>query len=362
MKHFILISQCLALLLVGTALLQFTASCEEINTIISPTTHANTRNTEGDIIALHDGRIFMAYSRFGAEPNDNGGASIYGMYSDDFGRTWGNPECVFSNDAGMNLMSVSLVRLDWNEVMIGYLRKNAENDCRYVVRISADETRSWGPEIQVMQDKNYYVVNNDRIVRLASGRLLVPAANHGDYREGKPSTGEIFYSDDDGASWNRAPEHVELPGIGVQEPGVVELEDGSVYMILRNSLGTVYAVKSSTGGATWGEPFSTGLTSPVAPASIARIPQTGHLLMIYNNNPNRRVPLTTAISRDEGKSWQVMRNLESEGLNFAYTSVTPVKEELFLTYWTLIRERDWPRGKMELALKLRILPISWFYE
>ena len=350
------------LVIAGILFIFSRGKAEEINTIICPTSYNNARNTEGDLISLHDGRIFLAYSRFGGEPDDNGGASIYGMYSEDFGRTWSEPECIFKNDAGMNLMSVSLVRLAWNKLMIGYLRKNAENDCRYFVRISGDETRSWEPEISVMKEKNYYVVNNDRILRLSSGRILVPASNHGDYREGKPSTGEIFYSDDDGATWAESPEHVELPGIGIQEPGVVELADGSIFMILRNSLGTIYAVTSATGGATWGEPFSTGLVSPVAPASVARIPSTGDLLMIFNNDAKRRVPLTAAVSRDEGKSWQVMRDLETNGLNFAYTSITFVKNEVFLTYWTMLREESWQRGKFEIALKLRILPVSWFYE
>jgi hypothetical protein len=264
----------------------------------------------------------------------------------------------------MNLMSVSFLRMSDGRIMIGYLRKNAQDDCRYGVRISGDEAVSWGPEILVTKPKAYYVVNNDRIVQLSSGRIVVPASDHGDYREGKPGSGRLFYSDDMGGTWQRAPGAVRLPGIGVQEPGVVELEDGSLFMIVRNSLGTIHAARSRTGGLIWGEPFSTGLVSPVAPASIKRIPCTGDLLMIFNNHRRNRVPLTAALSRNGGKTWRVVRDLETRGRSFAYTSITFVRDEIVLTYWTLLerkKETDVPI-KYTLNLKLRIFPFSWLYD
>ena len=57
---------------------------------------------------------------------------------------------------------------------------------------------------------------------------------------------------------------------------MVELKDGRVYMIIRNSLGSIYRAISNDGGLTWGEPASTGLTSPVAPGPMARraLPRT----------------------------------------------------------------------------------------
>lgn len=339
--------------------LQTASIAEEVNMVVCSTSVENPRNTEADLIALKDGRLFLAYSRFRGSTDDNASADIYGIYSSDRGKSWSKPQCIFPNTAVMNLMSVSLLRLRNGKIMIGYLRKNAEYDCRMVVRISEDETKTWGPEIPVTKPQIYYVVNNNRIIQLSSGRLLIPASNHGDYREGKASFAEIYYSDDDGKTWVLAPGKVNLPGIGVQEPGVVELMNRSVYMILRNSLGSIHAAISQDGGLTWGEPFSTGLVSPVAPASINRIPQTGDLLMIYNNNPKQRLPLTAALSNDEGKTWRVARDLEDKGSHYAYTSITFIENEAFLTYYSVEKEKQ--TGIDTCVLKLRILPSTWFY-
>ena len=100
------------------------------------------------------------------------------------------------------------------------------------------------------------------------------------------------------------------------------------------------------------------LTTPIAPMSIKRIPQTGDLLMIFNNNPKIRVPLTAAVSRDEGKTWKIAGDLETEGIQFAYDSITFIGDKVFMTYWTQLE-----KGKnVSFALKLRVLPYVWFYE
>jgi sialidase-1 len=275
------------------------------------------------------------------------------MHSDDGGRSWGNPFLVKENDAQQNVMSVSLLRLKSGDLMLGYLRKNSDRDCRFVVRRSSDEGKTWGPEVMVTEPVSYYVVNNDRIVQLSSGRLLVPAADHGDISKRPNSPAVCYCSDDEGKTWRRGPGDVRLGGIGCQEPGLVELKDARVYMIIRNSLGTIYRAISEDGGLTWGEPASTGLVSPVAPSSISRVPSTGNLVMIWNNSPNRRVPLTAAISSDDGQTWKNVRDLETQGQSFAYTSITWVRETAVLSHWTQM-----PGG---YGLKVKVVPVKWFY-
>ena len=205
----------------------------------------------------------------------------------------------------------------------------------------------------VTEPVSYYVVNNDRLVQLSTGRLLVPAADHGDIGKRPNSPAVCYLSDDEGKTWRRGPGEVRLGGIGCQEPGVVELKDGRVYMIIRNSLGSIYRAISQDGGLTWGEAISTGLTSPVAPATVTRIPTTGDLLMIWNNSPKRRVPLTAAVSSDEGQTWQHVRNLEEEGQSFAYTSVTWVGQTAVLSHWTQMQGG--------YGLKVKVVPVPWFY-
>jgi Neuraminidase (sialidase) len=313
----------------------------------------NSRNTEGDIVELKDGTLLLVYTRFRGGTSDAATADLSGMHSKDGGRTWGKPFLVQENDAKQNVMSVSLLRLKSGDLMLGYLRKNSDRDCRYVVRRSSDEGTSWGRETMVTEPVAYYVVNNDRLVQLSGGRLLVPAADHGDISKRPNSPAVCYCSDDEGKTWRRGPGEVRLRGIGCQEPGVVELKDGRVYMILRNSLGSIYRAISADGGLTWGEPASTGLTSPVAPASISRIPSRGELLMIWNNSPKTRVPLTAAISTDEGQTWKHIRDLEVKGKSFAYTSITWVRDTAVLSHWTQLLDG--------YGLKVKVVPVPWFY-
>ena len=59
------------------------------------------------------------------------------------------------------------------------------------------------------------------------------------------------------------------------------------------------------------------ITSPLSPASIERLPGRGDLLMTWNNNykaardGGKRTPFNVAISRDEGKTWEKIKSVES---------------------------------------------------
>ncbi len=325
--------------------------------LVCPPTPGNVRNTEASVVELKDGRLLLAYTRFRGGGGDNDSANVAGKTSSDGGRTWSDAFVLQKNDGRMNVMSASLLRLSTGEIMLGYLRKNSQADCSFWVRKSKDEGKTWSEEILVTKDTAYHVVNNDRIVELKSGRLLVPAADHGDYRDRKPAVGVCYISDDRGETWRRGKGVVRLGGVGCQEPGVVELKDGRVYMIIRTSLGCIHCSLSSDGGETWTEPQPTKLRSPTAPASIRRIPKTGELLIIWNNSPTRRrVPLTSAISRDEGKTWTNFRDIEPDNAankngSFAYTSILFVGNTCYLTYWTAL-----PSG---YGLTFRAVPASW---
>jgi hypothetical protein len=154
----------------------------------------------------------------------------------------------------------------------------------------------------------------------------------------------------------------------MQEPGVIELRDGSLIMIMRCDLGFIYQSRSCDEGLSWSHPEATSLVAPVSPSTIKRIPKTGDLLVIWNNRAghpdsepfSRRTPLTCAISRDEGETWTNIRNIEEDrSKTYCYTSVTFVGKNALLTYYI---SEETPDGERVLAnLKLKILDQGWFY-
>ncbi len=199
----------------------------------------NPRNSEGDFVQLKDGRLLFVYTKFTGGGGDHSKAHLAGRFSSDGGRTWTSEDVVIlPNEGTMNIMSVSLLRLQSGEIALFYLRKNSLEDCRAMMRISTDEAQTWSEATLCIPPGGYYVVNNDRVIQLASGRLVVPAARHN--VPGGKWTGRgvamCFLSDDKGVTWRQSDSEIEAPskgGAGLQEPGVIELKDGRLMMLSR---------------------------------------------------------------------------------------------------------------------------------
>ena len=191
----------------------------------------NPRNSEGDFIQLQDGRILFVYTHFTGGTGDHANAYLAGRYSSDKGKTWTKENVtILSNEGGMNIMSVSLLRLVSGEIALFYLRKNSETDCIPYLRISTDEAMTWSEPIRCIDTIGYHVVNNDRLVQLQNGRIIIPTALHEETGSGMNPKGLImcYYSDDLGKSWSKSLQVANPENTVLQEPGIIELEDGKL--------------------------------------------------------------------------------------------------------------------------------------
>ena len=338
----------LTLRLVTLLLLFSAAAWAELGTItldLSPGP-ANPRNSEGAFIALRDGRLLLVYTHFTGSASDEGAAHLAGRYSNDGGQTWDAEDTlILANEGGQNTMSVSLLRLHDGRIALFYLRKNSDADCRLYLRYSSDEARTWSEPILCMAELGYFVVNNDRVIQLASGRLVAPAARHSlpgeDFRRWAEAL--CYLSDDHGATWRPSSTVLEAPlesTSGLQEPGVVELANARLMMLCRTDQGCQMRSWSNDGGNTWSSPELTEIRSPVSPASFKRIPGGDQLLMVWNdhqhlgNRPSsKRTPLTIALSRDGGLTWPNPKNLETDPDGwYCYTAIDFIDAHLLLAY------------------------------
>lgn len=322
---------------------------------VATATEQNPRNSESDIIELRDGRLLLGWTEFYAGKSaDDGAARIVARISTDGGRTWGDRYVLVENDGECNVMEVNFLRLKSGGIALFHLKKNVEvgdqgtPDCRVVLRASTDEGLSFGPARELTSEKRYIETASGRALRLRSGRILVECDDM--------ESAFCLISDDDGVTW-REGTHVKPDGAGCWEPAAIELNDGRVLMFLRTELGGQYQTISDDGGKTWSQATRTALRGTAAPISIERIPTTGHLLAIWNNDvgsSRARTPLTAAISDDEGQTWAHVRNVEEQdGDAFAYPSVTFVGNQAFLTYF------NYQGGH---SLFLQGIPVTWFYD
>ncbi len=306
------------------------------------------RHSEGDIIKLKDGRLMLMWSRMMGSNSDDAKSHICRRYSSDDGKTWTDDEEVFPTpDGAKNVMCVSLLRLRNGKILLAFLVKTSDKDCRPVCYHSLDEGRTWRKLGFVVSDAYcaYYVFNNARVVQLRSGRLLYAGSSHGG-RFGPCITN--WLSDDEGVSWRPARNHITAKkpngsSLRMEEPGSVQLSDGRVMTYFRTDADWQYAAYSSDDGETWGPAAPTSLRSPRSPATLERLGD-GRIAAVWNDHESypqyrfgypyhngQRAPMTLGFSSDDGRTWTDRVDLETEGWN-CYPFLREYDGKLFIGY------------------------------
>lgn len=339
-----------------------------------PPRPGNPRNSEGDFIELKDGRILFIFTKFSGK-GDHGEGHLSSRSSSDDGSTWSDRDVdLFRRGGEMNDMSVSLLRLQSGEIALFYLQKNSLLDCRPFMRISNDEAKTWSDPTPCITDEiGYYVLNNDRVVQLSDGRLIMAVALHNTAEYEEPNwKGQImtYFSDDKGTTWTRsetvlAPENEKGERYTAQEPGLVELKDGSLLMFIRSDAGSQLFSESTDRGDTWSEAKTSKLASPLSPATLERIPSTGDLVAVWNDHSEiapelkgKRTPFAITISKDDGETWEPSRLLEDDPNGwYCYTAISFVDDHILLGHCA----QDRRKGGLNLTQITR-LPISWLYD
>lgn len=353
---------CLILFLTRAA----TALDKPFEFLIAPATDSNMRNSEADMLALRDGRLLLAWTEFHtSNGSDWGSARLSAVFSKDGGRTWGGKTVLQPNIGTMNVMEPDLLELQSGKIAFVFCRKNSEADAQPMFRISNDGGRTFSAPkpIPLEIQPSYTGMNNDRLIQLKSGRLVLPLWFTTDYRVDPHIRTRVYYSDDEGTTWQRSETLVDLPDSkrGAQEPGVVELKDGRLLLWLRTDKGHPYACYSSDRGRTWSKPEPVPVDSPLSPQSIKRHPKTGDLVMVWNNSPDKRFPLAAAVSKDEGRTWTHIRNLDEDAAHtYSYVSILFWKDRAFFTYYA--GPPAGVRSEPRWSLKLKAVPLAWFYE
>jgi sialidase-1 len=345
------------------------AQDNELTLRIEPESN-NPRNSEGDFVTLKDGSILFVYSHFtGTSGGDFGAAFLSGRYSKDNGKTWTSEDVsIIKQEGKMNVMSVSLLRLKNGEIALSYVIKNSAHDCIPYMRTSADEAKTWSGPVRCITDKTgYFVLNNSRVIQLKNGRLIMPVAQHKITDEDLSKSDDwqngfiyCYYSDDNGLTWNCSEEVKKPEKVITQEPGVVELKNGDVMMYIRTYSGIQYVSYSKDKGKTWSVSIPSDIKSPCSPASIKRIPSTGDLLLVWNNNGEnqKRTPYNIAVSQDEGKTWKYIKTLENDSDGwYCYSAIHFTKKFVLLSYCAGSQSK-----KTHLSVtNIRKVSLDWIY-
>ena len=266
-----------------------------------PPSYNNPRNSEGSFIRAKNGNILFAYSRYtGTSNHDHATCDVAMIRSSDEGESWSDLEIIATAAffGTKNIMSVSAVEQLNGDVAFYFLIK--ENDFTTTIgrAVSSDGESFKCERCTANFSPNYYVINNDRFVRLKSGRLIAPASfitaeeniRNTEQHEHFPFRTTLLYSDDDGASFNAVEwnytinnKNSNTVARGLQEPGIIEREDGTLYLWARTGVGCQFESESDGSVECFSEPTWSAFTAPDSPMQIKKY--DGAYYAVYNPIP-----------------------------------------------------------------------------
>jgi len=274
---------------------------------------------------------------------------------------------VFPNDAKMHIGSAGWLQLHSGRMGTVVFRMNDYDDLEGYLHISDDEGRTFGDGLRITPRSGYNCPCNGRLLQLDDGRLIYPIH----YTERSRAKDEnyrvlVYSSENEGQTWRESNE-LRLPKRGAMEPIIAEIRDGRCMMLIRTQLGCQYQSFSDDGGLTWTPPEPSGLVSGEAGAYLTRIPSTGDLLACWNydykphwhrRHYGLRCPLTAAVSRDEGRTWENTKDVEDDHrYSYGNPTISFVDDRAFIAYYMGHGIDEW--GVWDV--KLTILPVDFFY-
>lgn len=316
----------------------------------------NPRNSEGSFLRATTGEILFAYSAYSGQSwHDHATCDIKMIRSFDEGEHWTEtPETIApaSFFGTKNVMSVSACSLADGSPAFYFLVKENDGSSTLARTVSRDGGKTFIPERPIWNAISaYYVVNNDRVIRLSDGRLAAPAAMYPADSSKKgfypPAVSALLLSDDDGASFYLSRKsflsyHASINlRHGLQEPGIIELSPGIFWIWMRTGAGYQYESYSIDNLNKFTPPEPSMFTSPDSPMEIARLDENT-LFAVYNPIPNYngrektqwgagRTPLVLRKSTDNGKNFgKIFVIEEDDERGFCYPAMFFTKDNAML--------------------------------
>jgi len=280
-----------------------------------PSSHAST------IVQLPDGDMLCAWYSGTAEgrkdvaiwasrfEQKSGKWSAPYVLADTANKSDGNPVLFVAPDGKVYLYFVTIEGTNWAMASIKSI-------------VSEDGAKTFGP-VQPFRKKWGWMPRN-HLVTLASGHVLFPLYDEVYWKS------VFMLSKDNCKTWQKAGKIPTRPG-NIQ-PAVVQFDDGSLMSLSRTRGKRIWRSYSQDQGMTWSKAEEIDLPNPNAGIDLIRL-ESKELVLAFNNTDSKRTPLSIALSKDNGKTWPVIKNIETENFEFSYPSLAQAADgKIWLTY------------------------------
>ncbi|MDQ1256283.1 MAG: Sialidase protein [Candidatus Hydrogenedentes bacterium] len=266
---------------------------------------------------LSDGRILVVWSRLDLATNED---AIVGRVSQDGGCNWAGDRVFIQFDGQVDADPSMVVSGDRIFVTCTTVPPggNIRISATWCVR-SDDNGKTWSEPYEIPMGHRYTCGKTHHGLRLRSGTLVMGYSWDAICEQGTTLTSEgdmdlragVLRSSDNGDTWTNGgdtdAEYEKVSGgavSGTDEPALVELEDGSLYTLVRTGSAYLYEGRSDDEGQTWHSIQASGLHGSNAPAALNAfdIGERRGIFAVWDNALSRS-PLCAAASFDGGRTW-----------------------------------------------------------
>lgn len=313
------------------------------------------RNCYPCLARLSDDRLLVVWSATMGK-----GHCIVGAFSADHGVTWSKPATILDSGTGRDydpsiVVSGSRVFVTSTTVPAGGSIRTSTTWC---VR-SEDNGNTWSRLYEIPMNHRYTCGKTARGIRLKSGTLLFGYSWDVLCEQGRTlkTEGEmhlragVMRSLDNGDTWENGGDtdatYEKASGgavRGTDEPSLVELDDGSIYMLMRTGSRHLYEARSFDEGRTWTGVGPSPLRGTNAPCALSRFRVAGrHGILCVWDNGRTRYPLCAAASFDGGRTWTQPKDLAGStgGKQASYPGCAQAADGTLVAVW----QQDVPGGR-----------------
>ncbi|HID23810.1 MAG TPA: hypothetical protein EYP14_15630, partial [Planctomycetaceae bacterium] len=313
-------------------------------------------NVEIPTLGTGDGRIiYCVYS--------NNTRSIWIQSTRDAGRSWSRPVQVMELPGPRYITDANILvdgqRLTVFATHVLDLPGKSGRFARSVfqVAVSEDGGASWSKPRPMPLDRNYVVGCIHAPVWLDGDTVVMGYSWDVPAQQQKPAAAEggmylksgVLISHDRGRTWTPGTDvEVKKHPIGADEPALVRLRNGDLFMIVRTTHPRPYETRSRDGGVTWDTPRPSRFFGYNSPSALLRL-QDGAIVRAWDNSPTDRFPLVVSLSTDDCRTWTPPRmvtepDLRPDGslsyLQACYPSLAQAADgTILLAWWQMTRDR-----------------------
>ncbi len=173
-----------------------------------------------------------------------------------------------------------------------------EHNSHLYVRVTTDNALTWSADtlIDTTWDNTYTLGTG---IRKRNGTLIMPIM-HLETDNPPHFWASCLISTNNGNTWTVGGLITLAGSYGILEPSFIERLDGSLYALLRTSLGRLYYSTSANDGLSWTAPLPTTLVSANNPGALKRLSFIPNIVLVtWDNHAINRLPLVIAKSTDD---------------------------------------------------------------